>query len=32
MLPDNETEEMIVEQTNQEIISDIIEQIQQQIP
>ncbi|CAF1226543.1 unnamed protein product [Rotaria magnacalcarata] len=32
ILPDNETEEMIVEQTNEEIISDIIEQIQQQIP
>ncbi|CAF1209048.1 unnamed protein product [Rotaria sp. Silwood1] len=31
ILPDNEIEQMIVEQTNEEIIKDILEQIQKQI-
>ena len=31
VLPDNEIEEMIVEQTNDEIICDILEQIKNQI-
>ncbi|CAF1331740.1 unnamed protein product [Rotaria sordida] len=31
ILPDNEIEQMIIEQTNEEIIKDILEQIQKQI-